>query len=260
MERSTRRGCRAPTVRRTSGSNEKQKHASAKLTPSRWNAEFDKSLTPRPVSYVLAAHRRHRSNPGQAQVRCNQRTTAYDATCVPMAASRCYPARSYSVSRRAGARCGQSDRRIVEPSRARTRFAHDPHRGGPNRKQHRSEGTPDRRVTPGRSASGDDLAAAIREAAKADHENASAWIATSAKQLPLARGLRQVVEEWERTHGAFTDDEIAEARPGSAGGGMLCGVTRTNGVIDASVDGCKMFAEFAEFASSRAFAASTVSL
>jgi hypothetical protein len=57
-----------------------------------------------------------------------------------------------------------------------------------------------------------DLAAAIREAAEADHENVSAWIATAARRLLAARGLRQVVEEWERTQGAFTDDEIAEAR------------------------------------------------
>ncbi len=57
-----------------------------------------------------------------------------------------------------------------------------------------------------------DLAAAIREAAEADHENVSAWIAMAARRLLTARGLRQVVEEWERTHGAFTDDEITEAR------------------------------------------------
>ncbi|MGH8906619.1 MAG: hypothetical protein ACRD0K_08905 [Egibacteraceae bacterium] len=57
-----------------------------------------------------------------------------------------------------------------------------------------------------------DLAAAIREAAEADRENVSAWIAAAATRRLAARGLRQVVEEWERAHGALTHDEIAEAR------------------------------------------------
>lgn len=57
-----------------------------------------------------------------------------------------------------------------------------------------------------------DLAAAVREAAEADAQNLSAWIAGAARRQLANRGLRDVVAAWEREHGAFTDEELAAAR------------------------------------------------
>ena len=57
-----------------------------------------------------------------------------------------------------------------------------------------------------------DLAVAVREAADADQKNVSAWLADAARRQLTSRGLRDVVAEWESTHGAFTDDELAAAR------------------------------------------------
>lgn len=57
-----------------------------------------------------------------------------------------------------------------------------------------------------------DLAAAVREAAEADAQNTSAWLADAARRRLATRGLRDVLDDWETTHGAFTDDELTEAR------------------------------------------------
>jgi predicted Ser/Thr protein kinase len=57
-----------------------------------------------------------------------------------------------------------------------------------------------------------ELAIAVREAADADEQNVSAWLADAARRQLANRGLRDVVEAWEREHGAFTDDELAAAR------------------------------------------------
>lgn len=57
-----------------------------------------------------------------------------------------------------------------------------------------------------------DLAAAVREAAEADAQNTSAWLADAARRRLATRGLRDVLDDWEATHGAFTDDELTEAR------------------------------------------------
>ncbi len=57
-----------------------------------------------------------------------------------------------------------------------------------------------------------DLAVAVREAADADAQNVSAWLADAARRQLASRGLRDVVAEWEATHGSFSDDELAEAR------------------------------------------------
>jgi hypothetical protein len=57
-----------------------------------------------------------------------------------------------------------------------------------------------------------DLAIAIREAADADEQNVSAWIADAARRQLTNRGLRDVVATWEQEHGAFSDDELAAAR------------------------------------------------
>lgn len=57
-----------------------------------------------------------------------------------------------------------------------------------------------------------DLAVAVRDAAEADEENVSSWIAAAAQRRLSARGLGEVIAEWEAEHGAFTDDELDAAR------------------------------------------------
>lgn len=57
-----------------------------------------------------------------------------------------------------------------------------------------------------------ELAAAVRKAAEADEQNVSAWLADAARRQLANRGLRDVVAEWERDHGAFSDEELAAAR------------------------------------------------
>ncbi|HYN31603.1 MAG TPA: hypothetical protein VES40_03180 [Ilumatobacteraceae bacterium] len=57
-----------------------------------------------------------------------------------------------------------------------------------------------------------ELAIAVREAADADDQNVSAWLAGAARRQLANRGLRDVVAAWEREHGAFNDDELAAAR------------------------------------------------
>ena len=57
-----------------------------------------------------------------------------------------------------------------------------------------------------------ELAIAVRQAADADEQNVSAWLADAARRQLSNRGLRDVVAAWEREHGAFSDDELAAAR------------------------------------------------
>ena len=57
-----------------------------------------------------------------------------------------------------------------------------------------------------------ELAVAVREAAEADEQNVSAWLADAARRRLATRGLRDVVAAWEREHGAFSDEELAAAR------------------------------------------------
>ena len=56
-----------------------------------------------------------------------------------------------------------------------------------------------------------ELAIAVREAAEADEQNVSAWLADAARRQLATRGLRDVVAAWEREHGAFGDEELAAA-------------------------------------------------
>ncbi len=56
------------------------------------------------------------------------------------------------------------------------------------------------------------LAAAVSEAAEADEQNTSAWLADAARRRLVTRGLRDVVADWESEHGAFTESELARAR------------------------------------------------
>jgi hypothetical protein len=57
-----------------------------------------------------------------------------------------------------------------------------------------------------------ELASAVREAADADSQNMSAWLADAARRRLATRGLADVVAEWEAAHGAFTDSELETAR------------------------------------------------
>jgi len=57
-----------------------------------------------------------------------------------------------------------------------------------------------------------ELAAAVRDAADADAQNVSSWLADAARRQLAARGLREVVAAWEAEHGPFDDAELAEAR------------------------------------------------
>jgi len=57
-----------------------------------------------------------------------------------------------------------------------------------------------------------ELAEAVREAAAADAQNLSAWLAGAARRRLATRGLRDVIAEWEAKHGAFSEDELATAR------------------------------------------------
>ncbi len=57
-----------------------------------------------------------------------------------------------------------------------------------------------------------ELAIAVREAAEADEQNVSAWLADAARRQLANRGLRDVVAAWERDHGAFSNEELAAER------------------------------------------------
>ncbi len=57
-----------------------------------------------------------------------------------------------------------------------------------------------------------ELAAAIRNAADEDSLNTSAWLADAARRRLAARGLADVIADWEAVHGEFTSDELAAAK------------------------------------------------
>jgi hypothetical protein len=57
-----------------------------------------------------------------------------------------------------------------------------------------------------------DLAVAIRNAAEADGQTVSAWLADAARRHLAARGLRNVVAAWEQEHGSCSDEDLAAAR------------------------------------------------
>lgn len=57
-----------------------------------------------------------------------------------------------------------------------------------------------------------ELAIAVREAADADEQNVSAWLADAARRQLANRGLRDIVAAWEHEHGALSGDELAAAR------------------------------------------------
>ena len=57
-----------------------------------------------------------------------------------------------------------------------------------------------------------DLSVEVQEPAEEDGQRISAWLADAARRRLKARGLRQVVAEWEAIHGPFTEEELAAAR------------------------------------------------
>lgn len=57
-----------------------------------------------------------------------------------------------------------------------------------------------------------DLAVAVRTAAEADEQNVSAWLADAARRQLAARGLGEVIADWQSQYGAFTDEERSVAR------------------------------------------------
>lgn len=57
-----------------------------------------------------------------------------------------------------------------------------------------------------------ELAAAVRTAADEDALNTSAWLADAARRRLAARGIADVIAEWEVIYGEFTSEELAAAR------------------------------------------------
>lgn len=56
------------------------------------------------------------------------------------------------------------------------------------------------------------LALAVREAADADEQNVSAWIADAARRRLASRGLLAVISRWEAEYGRLSPEELANAR------------------------------------------------
>lgn len=56
-----------------------------------------------------------------------------------------------------------------------------------------------------------DLRDEVRTAADRSGESVSAWISEAAASRLRNEGLGAFLEEWEREHGAFTEEEIQEA-------------------------------------------------
>ncbi len=57
-----------------------------------------------------------------------------------------------------------------------------------------------------------ELASVVREAAAADGQSVSSWIARAAERQLSIRGLNDVVSEWEALHGSFSAEELTLAR------------------------------------------------
>src|SRR5688572_5658756 len=65
-----------------------------------------------------------------------------------------------------------------------------------------------------------ELLAAVREAAEEEDETLSAFLAEAAKRQVHLLVAGRILDEWEREHGAFTEEELAEADRRLFGGGM----------------------------------------
>jgi hypothetical protein len=58
----------------------------------------------------------------------------------------------------------------------------------------------------------EDLLAAVREAAEEEDVTLSAFLAEAARERVALLGLGRLLDDWERENGAFTEEELAEAR------------------------------------------------
>jgi len=56
------------------------------------------------------------------------------------------------------------------------------------------------------------LAEALRQAAEDEGTNVSSWTSEAIRRTLNQRGLRAVIADWEAEHGAFTQEELDEAR------------------------------------------------
>ena len=57
-----------------------------------------------------------------------------------------------------------------------------------------------------------ELAEALRQAADDDGTNVSSWTSEAVRRALNQRGLRAVIADWEAEHGAFTQEELDQAR------------------------------------------------
>jgi hypothetical protein len=57
-----------------------------------------------------------------------------------------------------------------------------------------------------------DVHAKVLRAARAENQSVSAWMTNAARRLLALRDGLAAVDEWEVEHGAFTEDELREAR------------------------------------------------
>ena len=57
-----------------------------------------------------------------------------------------------------------------------------------------------------------ELAGALRQAAATDGTNVSSWTSEAIRRSLNQRGLRAVIADWEAEHGAFTPEELDQAR------------------------------------------------
>jgi uncharacterized protein (DUF1778 family) len=58
----------------------------------------------------------------------------------------------------------------------------------------------------------EDLLDAVRQAAEDEHVTLSAFLAEAARHRVALLGLGRLLDDWERENGAFTEEELAEAR------------------------------------------------
>lgn len=52
----------------------------------------------------------------------------------------------------------------------------------------------------------------VRDAAKRSRKGLSAWLAEAAAEKLRAEALAEFLDDWEREHGAFTEEELSRAR------------------------------------------------
>ncbi|WP_129668691.1 hypothetical protein [Phytoactinopolyspora endophytica] len=52
----------------------------------------------------------------------------------------------------------------------------------------------------------------VRDAARRSGQSLSAWLSDAAAQWLRSQSLREFVDDYEREHGPFTEEELSEAR------------------------------------------------